>query len=61
MFSSRVRVGKAYAAELKIRELKKLIFKSKLVHRAMTTKRFDSRKLIHLAVENMTSAPVSKI
>ena len=33
MFSSRVRTGKAYAAEQKIREFKKLLFKSKKVHK----------------------------
>ena len=60
MFSSRVRGGKAYAPEQKIREFKKLLFKSKRVHRAMTTKRFDSRKLTRLAIENMNSISSQK-
>ena len=34
MFSSRVRGGKGYAAEQKIREFKKRLFKSKRVHKA---------------------------
>ena len=34
MFSSRVRGGKAYAAEQKIREFKKLLFTSRHVHKA---------------------------
>ena len=33
-FSGRVRGGKAYAAEQKIREFKELLFKSKHVHKA---------------------------
>ena len=53
MFSSRVRSGKAYAAEQKIKEFKKLLFKSKHVHKATSNKRFDSRKLICSAVKNM--------
>ena len=55
MFSSCVRGGKAYAAVQKIREFKKLIFKSKRVHKATSNKRFDSRKLIRLAVKNMNN------
>ena len=54
MFSSRVRGGKAYAAEQKIREFKKL-FKSQRVHKATSNKCFDSRKLICLAVKNMSN------
>ena len=54
MFNSRVRGDKAYAAEQKIREFKKL-FKSQRVHRATSNKRFDSRKLIHFAVKNLSS------
>ena len=33
MFSSRVRGGKAFAAEQKIREFKKLLFKSRSLHK----------------------------
>ena len=53
MFSSRVRGGKAYATEQKIREFKNLLFRSKQLHKATSTKRFDSRKLIRKAAENM--------
>ena len=55
MFSSCVRSGKAYAAEQKIREFKKHLFKSKCAHKATSNKRFDSRKLIRLAVKNMSN------
>ena len=41
MFSTRVRGGKVYAAKQKIREFKKLIFQSKRLHKATSTKRFD--------------------
>ena len=34
MFSSRLRGGKAFVAEQKIREFKKLLFKSKRVHKS---------------------------
>ena len=46
MFSIRVQSGKAYAAEQKIKEFEKLLFKSKHVHKATSNKHFDSRKLI---------------
>lgn len=55
MFSSRVRGGKAYPSKKKIREFKTILFISKRVYRATTNKRFDSKKLIRLAVENMNS------
>ena len=55
MFSGRVRGGKAYAAEQKIREFKKLLFRSKRLLKATSNKRFDSRKLIRKVVENMNS------
>ena len=53
MFSSRIRGGKAFAAEQKIREFKKILFKSKRLHKATKGKRLDSKKLIKKAVENM--------
>ena len=47
MFSSKVRGrGGAFAAEQKIREFKKLRFKSKKSHKASKTSRIDPRKLI---------------
>ena len=50
MFSLRVRGGKAYAAEQKIRELKKLLFKSKKTHKASNrSKHFNPKKLISKA------------
>ena len=55
MFSGRVRGGKAYAAKKKIREFKKLLFQSKQLHKGTSTKRFNSRKLIRKAAENMNS------
>ena len=55
MFSGRVRRGKAYTAEQKIREFKKRFFRSKRLHKATSTKRFESRKLIRKAAENMNS------
>ena len=60
MFSTRVRGGKAYAAKQKIREFKKRLFQSKRLHKATSTKHFDSRKLIHKAVENMNSIKFQK-
>ena len=51
MFSTKVRGGKAFAAEQKIREFKKLLFKSKRLHKATKAGRLDSRKLIRKAVE----------
>ena len=60
MFSSRVRRGKAYAAEQKIREFEKLLFRSKRLHKATSTKRFDSRKLIRKVAENMNSVNSQK-
>ena len=55
MFSSRVPGGKAYAAEQKIREFKKLLFKSKCVLKATSNKRFDLTKITCLAVKNMSN------
>ena len=55
MFSTHVRRGKAYPAKQKIREFKKLLFRSRGLHKATSTKRFNSRKLIRKAKENMNS------
>ena len=46
MFSTKLRGGKAFAAEQKIREFKKLLFKSKRLHKATKTGRLDPRKSI---------------
>ena len=55
MFTSPIRGGKAHAAKQKIRVFKELLFRSKRLHKATSTKRFDSRKLLRLAAENMNS------
>ena len=60
MFSSSIRGGKAFAAEQKIREFKKILFKSKRLHKAMKGKRLDSKKLIRKAVENMNNTNSQK-
>ena len=60
LFSSCVRREKAYAVKQKIREFKKLLFRSKQLHKAASTKRFDSRKLIRKAAENMNSVNLQK-
>ena len=60
MFSSHVRGGKAHAAEQKIREFKKLFFRSKRLHKATSTKRFNSGKLKSKAVENLNSVNSQK-
>ena len=60
MFSSKVRGGKAFAAEQKICEFKKLLFKSKKLHKSSKTSRLDPRKLIRNAVENMNKTDSQK-
>ena len=60
MFSSRIRGGKAFAAEQKIREFKKILFKSKRLHKSTKGKRSDSKKLIRKAVENMNKTNSQK-
>ena len=61
MFSSAIRGGKAFAAEQKIREFKKILFKSKKLHKATKSgQRLDSKKLIKKAVENMNKTNSQK-
>ena len=60
MFSTKVRGGKAFAAEQKIREFKKLLLKSKKLHKAAKTGRADFRKLIWNAVQNMNKTNSQK-
>ena len=55
MFSTKLRGGKAFAAEQKIRGFKKLLFKSKRLHKATKTGSLDPRKLIQKAVQNMNN------
>ena len=59
MFSSRIRGGKAFAAEQKIRELKKIIFKTKNVYK-MSKKKINSKKIIQKAIENMNKTNSEK-
>ena len=61
MFTLRVRGGKAYAAEQKIREFKKLLFLSKKSHKTTpTSAKFDPKKLIHKATANMSNIQSQK-
>ena len=45
MLSSKVRGGKTFAAKQKIREFKKLLFKSKKLHKASKTSRVNPCKI----------------
>ena len=60
MFSMKVRGGKAFAVEQKIRESKKLLFKSKRLHKAMKRGTVDPRKLIRNVVLNMNKTNSQK-
>ena len=60
MFSTKLRGGKAFAAKQKIREFKKLLFKSKQLHKATKTGRLGPRKLIGNAVQNMNNVNSQK-
>ena len=52
MFTTKNRGGKAYMAEQKIREFKKILFRIKKSHKRLK-KRLNSAKLIKKAVQNM--------
>ena len=52
MFSTRLRGGKAFAAEQKIRELKKVIFKTKRTYK-LQKKKINSKQIIKKAGENL--------
>ena len=54
MFSTRTRGGKAFAAEQKIREFKKILFRIKKTYKRLR-KRLNSAKLIKKTVENMNN------
>ena len=60
MFSTKLRGGKGFATEQKIREFKKLFFKGKQLHKATKTGRLDPRKLIRNAVQNMNNVNLQK-
>ena len=46
MFSTKTRGGKAFASKQKIREFKKILFRSKRLHKLTKTSRLDGKKLI---------------
>ena len=54
MFSTKNRGGKAYAAEKKIREFKKILFRIKKTYKRLN-KRLNSAKLIKKTVQNMNN------
>ena len=54
MFTTKNRGGKAYAAEQKIREFKKILFRIKKTYKRLK-KRLNSAKLIKKTVENMNN------
>ena len=59
MFSTSVRGGKAFAAEQKIRELKKLLLKSKNIDKR-NKKKINPKKLIEKATNNLNKTPTQK-
>ena len=59
MFSTRLRGGKAFAAEQKIRELKKVIFKTKKAYN-LTKKKINSKKIIEQSVKNLNKTNSEK-
>ena len=61
MFSSRMRGGKTFAAEQKIREFKKLLLKSEKSHKATSTSStFNPKKLMRKATANMNNIQSQK-
>ena len=59
MFTTKNRGGKAYVAEQKIRELKKILFRIKKSHKRLK-KRLNSTKLIKQSVQNMNNTKTEK-
>ena len=59
-FHTKIRGGKAYAAEQKIREFKKILQKSKRIHKSTSTKRIEPKKLIQCATNNLHSIASEK-
>ena len=60
MFSTKIRGGKAFVAEQKIREFKKILFRSKRLHKSTKTSRLNAKKLIRNAVQNMNNTNSQK-
>ena len=52
MFITKVRDRRVFAAEQKIREFKKLLLKSKRLHKGTTSLHLETRQLTHRAVNN---------
>ena len=59
MFSTRIRGGKAFAAEQKIRELKKLLLKIKSLYKKNAMK-FKPNELIKKTTTNMNKTKTTK-
>ena len=55
MFHTKIRGGKAFDAEQKIREFKKILQKSKRMHESTSTKRTEPKKIIQSATNNLNS------
>ena len=51
MFSTKIRGGKAFAAEQKIREFKKLLLKSKSLHKSTSSRRLEPKKIIQILLK----------
>ena len=60
MFHTKIRGGKAFAAEQKIREFKKILQKSKRMHESTSTKRTEPKKIIQSATNNLNSIASQK-
>ena len=60
MFSTKIRGGKAFAAEQKIREFKKLLLKSKSLHKSASSRRLEPKKIIQRAVNKMNKIASQK-
>ena len=52
--------GKAFAAKQKIREFKKIVQKSKRMHKLTSTKRIEPKNLIQCATNNLNSIASQK-
>ena len=60
MFSTRVRRGKAFAAEQKIREFKRLLLKNKVIEKRIKN-RIKLNKFILKAANNLNNTKTAKI
>ena len=60
IFSTKIRSGKAFAAEQKIREFKKILFKSKRLPKSTKTSRLNAKKPIRNAIQNMNNTNSQK-